>query len=484
MNEGRGSRGSRLFRRDGFLRSAAVLSLGGLIAKGVGALYRIPLSSLLGGYGTGLYQMAYPLFCVALTFSSVGVPSAFSRLLAGEIAAGREGRSLTGTALRLFAVLGLMGTLAMAALAGLMSAWQGESALLPCYLALAPAVLPVALIAVLRGYFQGKGDMAPTARSEIAEQAVKACAGLLFATLKRDDPAGAAVAALGAVTLSEFAALLLLWRRYRGEPKVPVLRRKHTPSSIFFSALPVMAAASLLPLSHTADSIVVVRLLSRYTDRAVSLYGLFSGGAAALAGLPSAVCSGLVAATVPAVAAHMARGDGAGGRERALTSLALTLLFAVPCAAGLFLFARPAVKLLYPALSEADAETLVSLVRLHSVSAATLAGVNTLSACLTGMGRAGRAASSMAVAVLVKLALEFLLVSDPALSVGGAAIAANACYLVAFFLDLFYTVRKSKREKERDHHRKSWNGAGRAVPSGEGDPSLGGRSVRADGGIG
>ena len=87
--------------------------------------------------------------------------------------------------------------------------------------------------------------------------------------------------------------------------------------------------------------------------------------------------------------------------------------------------------------------TVVSLVRLSSVSAVTLAAVNTLAACLTGMGRAKSAAFSMLAAICVKFALQWLLVSDPSLSVGGAAIAANVCYLVAFFLNSFYTWKGS-----------------------------------------
>ena len=61
-------------RRARFLKNAAVISLGGLFAKVIGVFYRIPLANLLGGYGMGLYQMAYPLFCLLLTFSSAGIP--------------------------------------------------------------------------------------------------------------------------------------------------------------------------------------------------------------------------------------------------------------------------------------------------------------------------------------------------------------------------------------------------------------------------
>ncbi len=460
-----------------FLKNAAILSLAGILAKGIGALYRIPLTSALGGYGTGLYQMAYPLFCVLLTFSSAGVPTALSRMIAAE-----KGEVM-GSALRLFSLLGLVGALVMALLAPVMSGIQGDAALTPCYLALAPSVFFVALIAVLRGCFQGKNDMRPTALSEILEQLVKAGAGLLITGLAAD-PARRAAYALFAVTLSEAAALLFLLLRYRGTKRV-LLARKRSGFSVLRGALPVMAASALLPISRMADSILVVRLLFRFTDRSVSLYGLFAGAAVSLCSLPATLCYGVAAAAVPAVSRGQASGEEEGKR-RALYALLLTLLLSLPLSLLLFAFAGPVVKILYPALSLADRETLISLVRLTSLSSVFLSGVDTLTASLTGMGRAKQAACSMAVAVGVKTVLECLLINRRFLILGAAA-AANACYPIAFFLDLLYTVRKRK-VTAYDRGDRLGNGKGRsdaeraerASQSGQRSPSHGTNSRRGD----
>ena len=463
-------------KKNGLLKSAAVLSLGGILAKGIGALYRIPLSNLLGSYGMGLYQMAYPLFCVLLTFSSAGIPSALARVIARETATGRGSGQTLGTALKLFALLGLCGTALMCLFAPYMSGLQGDGGLLPCYYALAPSVFFVALIAVYRGYFQGKSNMVPTAVSEIAEEAVKSGFGLYFANRFAETPAVAVAYCLLAVTLSELCALVYLMLRSRGEEvRQPLFARRTAPSELLFSALPVMASAALLPLSQAVDSVLLVRLLGR-SERAVSLYGLFSGAAVPLVSLPATVCYGLAAASVPAVSGAFARGNAEEGRSRALRSLCFTLAFAAPCAAGLFFFARPAVSLLYGGLGPAETDTLVLLVKALSVSAASLAGVNTLSACLTGMGRAKQAALSMLAAVLAKFALQFVLV--PRFSAVGAAIAANVCYLVAFLLDLYYTVKK-KRVKKYDHGHRFGNEEGGRIGAGDRRDEKGAEGARA-----
>ncbi len=460
-----------------FLKNVAIISLAGILAKGIGALYRIPLTSALGGYGTGLYQMAYPLFCVLLTFSSAGIPSALSRMIAAE-----KGEVM-GSAFRLFALLGLVGTLIMVLLAPVMSGLQGDASLTPCYLALAPSVFFVALIAVLRGYFQGKNDMRPTALSEILEQLVKAGAGLLMTGFAAD-PARRAAYALFAVTLSEVAALLFLLLRYRGTKRV-LLARKRSGFSVLRGAIPVMAASALLPVSRMADSILVVRLLFRYTERSVSLYGLFAGAAASLCSLPATLCYGVVAAAVPAVSRSMAEGEEAG-RDRAVYALLLTILLSLPFALLLFAFSGQIVNVLYPALPPADRETLTSLVRLSSLSSVFLSGVDTLTASLTGMGRAKQAAFSMAAAVGVKTVLECLLINRRFLILGAAA-AANACYPIAFFLDLLYTVRK-KRVVAYDRGDRLGNGKGRSDAeraacdprSGQRSPAHGGNPRRGD----
>ncbi len=448
-----------------FLKSAALLSLSGVLAKGIGALYRIPLSNLLGSYGMGLYQMAYPLFCMLLTFSSAGIPSAFSRIVAREHARGQGTKETLKTALRLFAVLGLSGTALMCLFAPHMSNLQGESALLPCYLSLAPSVFLIALIAVLRGYFQGKDDMKPTAVSEIVEQLVKAGFGLFFALRFATDPKKAVSYCLFAVTLSEAAALFYLLLKRRPEYGRMLLVRKTTGRDILFAALPVMASAALLPLSQTVDSVLLVRLMGGHTTRAVALYGLYTGGAMTLVNLPATACYGLAASSVPVLSGCFTKGKREEGRERALYALMLTLLLSLPCAVGLFLFARPIAAILYPGLDIAEKEIFISLLRLSSVSAVSLAGVNTLAACLTGMGKAKKAAFSMLLAVLAKFLLQTLLVANPEISVFGAAIAANCCYLIAFFLDLFYTVKKDRVENY-DYGDRIGRDRGRLAPAG------------------
>ncbi|HBK02274.1 MAG TPA: polysaccharide biosynthesis protein, partial [Clostridiales bacterium] len=176
-----------------------VLSLAGIVAKVIGAAYRVPLAALLKSEGLGIYQLVFPLYCVLLTFSSTGVPSGISKLVAD----GAEGECLKRKAFLLFGFFGLVGSLTMFSFAGRIARAQGEENAAWAYRALSPSVALVSIISVVRGIFQGEQNMVPTAVSQVVEQVVKAAASLAFGFLFGKTVAEKAAFATLGVTLSE-----------------------------------------------------------------------------------------------------------------------------------------------------------------------------------------------------------------------------------------------------------------------------------------
>ena len=73
-----------------FLKGAFTLTIAGVIVKIIGALYRIPLYSLLGSEGMGLFQYAYPIYSILLTISSAGLNVAISKVVAERLASGSQ----------------------------------------------------------------------------------------------------------------------------------------------------------------------------------------------------------------------------------------------------------------------------------------------------------------------------------------------------------------------------------------------------------
>lgn len=432
-----------------FIKGAAWIAAGGFVAKVIGALYRIPLTNLIGGKGLGLYQLVYPVYCLLLTVSATGIPSSIAKLTAERIARGENDRAVLKTAMKLFVLIGLTGSVIMALVAPWLAKMQGSEGVLSGYYALAPSVLLVSAISVFRGWFQGRNHMFPTALSEVTEQLVKVGVGLPLAYFFRNDVEKAVVYLLLAVSVSELVTLVIMAILYRREKRGEMGNEggRVEMKSVLRLSIPVTLGSILLPLSGLLDSVLAPRLLSAYASDAVTLFGLFSGGAVTVVNLPVSVCYGIAAASVPRVAMVTE-----GRRRRVLSSLGLTLLVGGGSALGLYLFAEPAAKIIFRSLEGEELETLIGLIKAFSVSAMTLSAVQTLSACLTAQGKPQYAAISMALAMLVKTVLYVFWLRDPTISVFGLAYATNIAYAVAFFLNLLYNLRVATPNRGPGNH--------------------------------
>ena len=435
-----------------FIKGAAWIAVGGFVAKLIGALSRIPLTNLIGGHGLGLYQMVYPVYCLLLTISATGIPSSIAKLTAERISKGEDDRAVLKASMRLFLIIGLCGVALMAIIAPYLAKAQGSEEVLGGYYALAPSVLLVSGISVFRGWFQGKNRMFPTALSEITEQLVKVGFGLVFAYLFKNNIAKAVVLLLLAVSLSELVALFVMYIIYKRTP-APDKNKKERGmvevKSILKLSIPVTFSSILLPLSALLDSVLAPKFLSAYTSDAVTLYGLFAGGAVTVINLPVSVCYGIAAASVPAVSRVAARREkGDSPKKRIFFSLLITMSVALPSAIGLYFFAEPAVKFIFRSLSGEELLVLIKLIKSFSISALTLSLVQTLSACLTAQGKPQYAALAMLIGVVVKTLLYAVWLKNPETSIYGLVSATNICYSVVLGLDFVFNMVVSKRKQE------------------------------------
>ena len=106
-----------------------------------------------------------------LTFSTAGLPLAISRMTSQAHAKGLENekRRIFSTAIWLFFGLGLVCSVLMFFRADALARFLNNSLAATAVQALAPAVFCVCLLACMRGYTQGQGNMTPTAVSQVLE---------------------------------------------------------------------------------------------------------------------------------------------------------------------------------------------------------------------------------------------------------------------------------------------------------------------------
>ena len=69
-----------------FLKGTLILTVSSIVVKVIGSLNWIILSRVLGGEEIGLYQMGFPIYLMAITLSSAGIPVAISIITAEKLA--------------------------------------------------------------------------------------------------------------------------------------------------------------------------------------------------------------------------------------------------------------------------------------------------------------------------------------------------------------------------------------------------------------
>lgn len=424
-------------KKQSYLLGAVIISAGGFISKILGAVYRIPLTSVLGGEGMGIYQMVYPLYCILLTVSASGIPTGIARL----ISSGR-GRGAEKVAFGIYGAVGIIGTMLMFLLAEPLATLQGEPAVALCCKMLSPAVFFVSVLSVVRGYFQGLGNMYPTAITEVAEQVIKVVFGVGLSYVFRKNLPYAVASTLFAVTVSEVLSTAAAYLYYlKKRPHSPLFKGKSVPvSAILKYTIPLTLTAIALPLSQLAESVVAVRILRGITAEATALYGIYSGCAVTIINLPVSVTYGLAASSVPQISPLAESGDMPAAKGKAYKALLITFAVSLPAAIALYIFAPFAAKIIFGSLSDSERNTLVTLVRIMAGCSVTQSLVQTSSACLTSLGKPVLSTVTQWVTSALRVGLVAILLMFTPLGINGAAWAANCAYLVATVLNFCYII--------------------------------------------
>lgn len=446
-------------QNNALIKNALIISMGGLIVKILGAFYRIPLTNLLKTEGLGIYQTAFPTYLILMTFTG----AAATTTMTGLISAGENGKNVFRKSLAFFLPLGIVGAAFMIFLSGVLSSMQGNPGAKGSYIALAPSLIFVAVISSVRGYFQGKNNMYPTAISQIIEQAVKIAVGLTLLNLFSYTPAAGGLFACLAVSSGELVAAIYLIVAIKKRSKIERYDGNFRFNRLIALLLPVAITSSLLPLARVFDSFTIINTLKSYLDNSVDLYGIYTGSVETVIGVPVAVCYGIATATVPSVSAAFGKGDGYKAKKTAFRSLAITLFASSLSFAFLGLFSKTVVNILYPKLSSESKYITIKLLAFSSINVVLVSLIQTETSILVSLRKAYTPALFLGIGLAVKFCVQIFLLKIPQINVFGALYSDILCYLVAVFGNLVYIIITLKKYNptEKDEHENNPCGNGR-----------------------
>ena len=448
-------------KKQSFLQGAGILAIATIVVKLIGALYKIPLNNIIGKEGYAYFLQSYDIYALLLTISTAGLPVAMSRMIAAAQAHGNlaQVRRVNSAALRVFLLIGLVGSLIMMVLCKPLAAMMGIPDGAVTILALGPAVLFVCINSSFRGFFQGQSIMTPTGVSQVIEAACKLVLGLILAFLLQKATQSIIHSVAGAIlgvtigSVLAFFYLLVEYRRHapslddRGASR-PSKSMRATTRELLGIAIPITIGSAGLQVISLIDNALIMRRLqdaAGFTySAAKGLRGLY-GTAQTLFNLPGALVMPFTISLIPAITACMAKRDRRGALRIESSGIRIMTLLILPCGVGLGVLGQPIVRLLYSAYTDSDIATAGTLLSIVSIAVILNGLVLLLNAIMQAHGFVSLPVANMIIGGIVKVVVNFILVGMPSVNIYGAPIGTVACFLVITILDIFCMTRVIRR---------------------------------------
>lgn len=477
-------------KNQSLINGALILSVAIIAVKLAGVFFKVYVTYKIGMEGKSYYATAYALYTPIYSIALAGLPTAVAKIVAAKAAQGRyrDVKKLFNVSILLFAILGIVGTAVIILLAVPFASSMSDGVLnaVPAIIAIAPSLFFCCVMSGYRGYYQGLGNMTPSAVSQVFEAFGKLIFGWLFVNIvigtgasfadkipyfkdivTEKQQAWAAAAAIMGVTVGSLAALLyLVIRRAFDKNSVTSAElRVCAPAESFASlskqlialAVPIAVSSVIFNITTLIDNWVIPsRLMYVLSADFNTVANMYPGIIAARGFTPETavnfkdylygaydtvleiknivptftVTFGLSA--VPVLTHAWVKRDRLGVESSIQSVLRLTLLLAFPAGCGLVALAPDILNMVY-GMSEINAPALpyiAPILMMYGVSVCFLALTQPITNMLQVVDRTDVPIKAMALGAVVKLVSNFVLVSIPSINIQGAAIGSILCNIV------------------------------------------------------
>lgn len=422
------------------LKGTLILTLAALLTKILSAFYRIPFQNIVGDVGFYIYQQVYPFYGISVALSTYGFPVVLSKLYALETA-----KKEKGNVKQLFAVssvflfsIGMLCFFALYLGAERLAGHMNDRQLAPLLRTVSWVFLWMPFISLFRGFFQGDGDMIPTAVSQISEQLVRVAtilgAAWLFMRYSASLYTVGKGAVFGSVTggLVAMIILLVFWLQRRAGilPQGTYVKGKTKAilSVFIIEGLTICVSSMLLILIQLADALNLYSLLLQSgvgAEEAKQLKGIYDRGQP-LIQLGTVVATSMSLALVPLITKEKAQENDAILQEKIASALKISILVGAGATMGLWNIIQPTNIMLF---ENGDGSSVLAL-----LSTIILLGsvIMTVTAILQGLGSSVFPAVIIASSLIFKYGANILFINKHGLA--GAALASIVTLLLILLL--------------------------------------------------
>jgi stage V sporulation protein B len=475
-----------ILKKQGFLKSSVILIISVIIVKIIGAMFKIPLTNMLGGTGMGYFSSAYGLFMPVYAFFVTGMSTAGAKQVAEYSALGKFNsiKKFKKLMLLCYGIIGIIGTMIIIFASKPFSyhVIQNKNAYLSV-LATAPSIFFGCIMSAYRGYYEGLRNMYPTAVSQVTEGLTKLILGLFLCIyiLENYDSIGiylhgadrlssASAGAVLGITLSALSGALFLFLRdiVKGDgitvreisQDKSKFSQKTALKSLFSVLIPVSLGSLVTNLTSLIDLGTIIRCINNAVEKSPQYfaenfsafsatgadgfanfaYGSFIGLSVTIFNLVPSVTNMFGKGVLPSVTEAWTSKDKNALKKHTEDVLKITAFAAIPSGLGITVLAKPILELLYPSGTDEIQLAYESLSCL-GIGVIFLALSFPVFSMLQGTGRADIPLKIMLAGVAVKFIGNILLVSVPQINITGAGISTDLCYLVILIISLYKLCR-------------------------------------------
>lgn len=489
-------------KKQNVLNGAMILIVATALVKVIGAVYKIPLTGIIGSLGRGYFASAYNIYTPIYAISMAGLPVAVSTIVSRNAALGkyRDVKQVMKITFPLFLVLGLVGSGVLLVAAKPYVTSVGSPLAIYSVMAIAPSTLFCCIMSTYRGYYEGLNNMYPTAISQVIESLGKLVFGLAFSygivdyaekqiaatgavfgqtiTTESDKAivyAMAAAAAILGVTLGTVLGAIYTILRHKfkkdGISKEMLINsplaapRRDIVKELVSIAGPAALSSLVLNVTNFIDTWMIQNRLKSVVATSYDVIYDAYGSSIDAAGvakdtvhtflygaydttldfrnLVPTIMMTLGVSAIPVISAAMAKKDMKNVNATVNTVFRTTMLIALPAGAGFFALSEPILSLLYNGTeNQSGIAVAAPVLALYGLMMPILTLSSPLTNILQAIGRADVPAKSLALGCVFKIGLNYILIGIPSINIKGAVFGTAFFYLLCIFYN--YIVLKKE----------------------------------------
>lgn len=390
-------------KKQTFFKGVLVIMMAQILIKLLGFIYRIVLTNFkeFSDLGNSYYGSGFSVYAFILAIATMGIPSTISKLVSEKLAIGdrRGAHKIFKTAMALFTFMGIVFALMLFFGSTFISNnILSNPGVKYTLMALSPAIIFVAMTAVIRGYFVGMQNMAEYSKAQILEQLVNSVFSIIFVVmLLGRTPEIMAAGSTLATTLSTIVSFFYLmryysknkkdiWNEIKLSDKFTVESRRKIVKKLISYVIPISFGSVMVTLSSLIDTVTVVDALQKFQNttllEANKIFGMLVGKVEILNSLPLSVNVAFAVALVPFISAAIAKNNKEEVVSKINFSIKISAIIALPSAVGLSLMAQPIFDLLFP-----NANSGAELLKIQAFTVIFAVIAQTLYGALQGMGK-------------------------------------------------------------------------------------------------